>query len=73
VPKTRAWEDASDDPDYSEMVTWPDTEQAYTAKMALPTRRAEVSSETANLLKEKCSKQLDSNDCLSITCYSTFE
>jgi len=55
----------SDDPDYSEVVTWSYTELAHTAKTALPTRLVEVSNETADFLKVKFSKWLDGYDRLS--------
>ena len=60
-----AWEDISNDPDYNEVVTWSDTKLAHKIKAAPPTRFAEVTNETADFLKEKCSKWLQNYDHLS--------
>ena len=65
MPKTRPWENRSDDPDYHETVTWSDSEPARKSKTVPPTRLTEVTNEMAKFLKDKCSMWLDSADRLS--------
>jgi len=65
VPRSKTWEDIPDNPDYGEVVTWPDTEPARKAKGAPATRFVEVTNETADFLKEKCSQRLHNDDRLS--------
>ena len=73
MSKSRDWVDLSDDPNYKELVIFDDVDKGMRgAKTAPPTRLVEVSEETATFLKQKCSKQLNSPDCLAVRYHFKF-
>ena len=64
--RSRPWQDIPDYPDYNERVVYQelDTETRVT-KNTPPTRLVEISNETAQFLKKKCSKRQEGADRLS--------